>query len=88
MAAVAVKVAGNCGKRTLQKPGYCWGTKTRVLRYRDNEIKVERLRVRARFTGREILLPSWEEASTECFLEPKVMAVMLMGPVMARNASH
>ena len=74
----AAQLAGQRYERNPDKPGYRWGTATGVVGFHGGRIAVERPRVRDKATGRELPLPSWEEARDGGFLEQWATTLMLM----------
>ncbi|MCP4545520.1 MAG: IS256 family transposase [bacterium] len=60
------------------KPGYRWGRTNALVGFHGGKIAVDRPRVRHKATGKEMLLPSWEEISAGGFLDQWAMNLMVM----------
>jgi putative transposase len=71
-------LAGSRYGHCTDKPGHRWGTAKGQVGFHGGKIELERPRVRDKVTGKEIVLPSWKEASSGGFLEQWAMSLMLM----------
>ena len=65
-------------ERASDRPGYRWGRTTGKVGFPGGTMAVERPRVRDKATGRELSLPSWEEARDAGFLEEWALSLMLL----------
>ena len=74
----ATTLAGERYDRVPDCPGYRWGTTRGKLGFHGGKVEVERPRVRSRVTGKEMALPSWQEAVEGGFLQQWAMGLMLM----------
>lgn len=74
----ARELAGEAHARDAEKPGYRWGRTTGRVGFHGGKVALDRPRVRSKTTGKELALPSWQEASERGFLEEWAMSLMLM----------
>ena len=71
-------LAGDAHARSADKPGYRWGRTKGRVGFHGGKVALERPRVRSKSTGRELPLPSWQEAAEGGWLEEWAMSLMLM----------
>jgi len=71
-------LAGNAYARNADKPGYRWGSTKGRIGFHGGKVELERPRVRSKSTGKELPLPSWQEAAAGGWLEEWAMSLMLM----------
>lgn len=71
-------LAGEAHARNSDKPGHRWGRTRGRLGFHGGKVELERPRVRSKATGKELPLPSWEEAAQAGWLEEWAMSLMLM----------
>ncbi|MDE0591173.1 IS256 family transposase [Halocynthiibacter sp. C4] len=71
-------LAGDAHARNTDKPGYRWGRTRGRLGFHGGKVELERPRVRSKSTGKELPLPSWQEAAAAGWLEEWAMNLMLM----------
>jgi len=71
-------LAGDAHARDTDKPGYRWGRTRGRLGFHGGKVELERPRVRSKSTGKELPLPSWQEAAEAGWLEEWAMSLMLM----------
>ncbi len=64
--------------RDADKPGYRWGHTRGRVGFHGGKVEMERPRVRSKTTGKELPLPSWQEAAEAGLLEEWAMSLMLM----------
>lgn len=74
----ARQLAGAPHAREADKPGYRWGRTRGRLGFHGGKVELERPRVRSKTTGKELPLPSWQEAVEAGWLEEWAMSLMLM----------
>ena len=71
-------LAGRAHARNADKPGYRWGRTQGRVGFHGGKVALERPRVRSKSTGKELPLPSWQEAAEGGWLEEWAMSLMLM----------
>ena len=71
-------LAGDAHARNADKPGYRWGTTRGRLGFQGGKVELQRPRVRSKVTGKEMALPSWQEAAEAGWLEEWAMNLMLI----------
>ena len=71
-------LAGAPHAREADLPGYRWGRTRGRLGFHGGKVALERPRVRSKSTGKEMPLPSWQEATQAGWLEEWAMSLMLM----------
>ncbi|MDA3887432.1 MAG: IS256 family transposase [Allgaiera sp.] len=74
----ARELAGEAHARDAGKPGYRWGRTTGRVGFHGGKVAVERPRVRSKTTGKELALPSWQEAASTGLLGQWAMNLMLI----------
>ena len=74
----ATALAGERYERDASKPGYRWGTTRSKLGFHGGKVEVKRPRVRSKASGKEMALPSWQEAAEGGYLQQWAMNLMLM----------
>lgn len=74
----AEALAGAPHARTADKPGHRWGRTKGRLGFHGGKVGLERPRVRSKVTGKELPLPSWQEAVEAGWLQHWAMSLMLM----------
>jgi transposase-like protein len=74
----ARELAGEAHARDAGKPGYRWGRTTGRVGFHGGKVAVERPRVRSKTTGKELALPSWQEAASAGLLGQWAMNLMLI----------
>jgi transposase-like protein len=72
------QLAGERYEHCPGKPGYRWGHSKAQIGFHGGKIGVDRPRVRSKTTGKEIVLPSWEEISAAGYLDQWAMNLMVM----------
>src|ERR1700721_3861511 len=77
MAGDAVEVCGPRHSRAESRCGYRWGRTRGKIGFHGGKTEIERPRVRD-FAGRELALPSWEQAVAEDWLGKWAMNLMLI----------
>lgn len=83
----AKELAGEAYERDAGKPGYRWGRAKGRIGFHGGKIEVERPRVRLKATGKEMPLPSWQEAAEAGWLQEWATSLMLMN-VATRKVSR
>jgi transposase-like protein len=78
MEADVTALAGEVHARNADKPGHRWGQTRGRLGFQGGKVELERPRVRSKATGKELPLPSWQEAAQAGWLEEWAMSLMLM----------
>ena len=78
MAADVTALAGEAHARGTDKPGYRWGRTCGRLGFHGGKVELERPRVRSKVTGKELALPSWQEAGEAGWLAEWALSLMLM----------
>lgn len=78
MEADVTALAGEAHARNMEKPGHRWGRTRGRLGFHGGKVELERPRVRSKVTGKELTLPSWQEADEAGWLEEWAMSLMLM----------
>lgn len=78
MDADVASLAGAAHARADDKPGYRWGRTKGRPGFHGGKVELERPRVRSKVTGKELRLPSWQEAAEAGWLEEWAMNLMLM----------
>ena len=71
-------LAGAPHSRDRERVGYRWGRTKGSLGFHGGKVTVERPRVRSKSTGKELVLPSWQEASEAGWLEQWALNLMLI----------
>ena len=71
-------LAGAPHARAADKPGCRWGRTKGSVRFHGGKVEMERPRVRSKTTGKELSLPSWQEAAEGGWLEQWAKSLMLM----------
>lgn len=71
-------LAGDAHARNADKPGYRWGRTKGRVGFHGGKVALERPRVRSKATGKELPLPSWQEAAEGGWLKEWAMSLMLM----------
>lgn len=71
-------LAGDAHARDADKPGYRWGTTRGRLGFQGGKVELERPRVRSKATGKEMPLPSWQEAAQAGWLDEWAVNLMLI----------
>lgn len=74
----ARELAGEAHARDAEKPGYRWGRTTGRVGFHGGKVALDRPRVRSKTTGKELALPSWQEAASAGFLGQWAMNLMLI----------
>jgi len=74
----ATALAGAPHARGADKQGYRWGRTRGPVGFHGGKVELERPRVRSKTTGKELSLPSWQEAAQAGWLEQWAMSLMLM----------
>jgi transposase-like protein len=74
----ASQLAGEAHARNADKPGHRWGTTRGRLGFQGGKVELERPRVRSKATGKEMPLPSWQEAAEAGWLDEWAMNLMLI----------
>lgn len=78
MEADVTALAGEAHARNTEKPGHRWGRTRGRLGFHGGKVELKRPRVRSKVTGKELTLPSWQEADEAGWLEEWAMSLMLM----------
>ena len=73
----AAEACGPRHSRGKERSGYRWGRTRGKIPFHAGKIEIERPRVRD-FAGRELVLPSWENATAEDWLGKWAMNLMLL----------
>src|ERR1700758_3395382 len=73
----AAEACGPRHSRGKERSGYRWGRTRGKIPFHPGKIEIERPRVRD-FAGRELVLPSWENATAEDWLGKWAMNLMLL----------
>jgi transposase-like protein len=71
-------LAGEPHARDPGKPGYRWGRTKGRLGFHGGKVELERPRVRSQSSGKELPLPSWQEAADAGWLQQWAMNLMLI----------
>ncbi len=71
-------LAGAAHARDAGKPGCRWGRAKGRPGFHAGKVELERPRVRSRTTGKEMMLPSWQEAVEGGWLPQWAISLMLM----------
>ena len=74
----AETLAGQPHSRDPGKPGYRWGRTKGRLGFHGGKVELERPRVRSKSSGKELPLPSWQEAADAGWLQQWAMNLMLI----------
>jgi transposase-like protein len=74
----AETLAGEPHARDPGKPGYRWGRTRGRLGFHGGKVELERPRVRSKSSGKELPLPSWQEAADAGWLQQWAMNLMLI----------
>jgi transposase-like protein len=74
----AKALAGDPHARDPGKPGHRWGRTRGRLGFHGGKVELERPRVRSKTTGKELPLPSWQEAAEAGWLQQWAMNLMLI----------
>jgi len=74
----AKALAGDPHARAADKPGHRWGRTKGQLGFHGGKIELERPRVRSKTSGKELPLPSWQEAVEAGWLQQWAMSLMLI----------
>ena len=74
----AETLAGQPHARDPGKPGYRWGRTKGRLGFHGGKVELERPRVRSKSSGKELPLPSWQEAADAGWLQQWAMNLMLI----------
>ncbi len=72
------QLAGTPHARDADKPGYRRGHTRGRVGFHGGKVEMERPRVRSKTTGKELPLPSWQEAAEAGLLEEWAMSLMGM----------
>lgn len=72
------RLAGDRYEHCPDKPGYRWGHTKSQAGFHGGKVEVDRPRVRSKATGKEMVLPSWEEISAGGYLDQWAVNLMVM----------
>ena len=78
------ELAGEAHACDAAKPGYRWGRTTGGIGFHGGKVALQCSRVHSKTTGKELVLPSWQEAASRGLLEQWAVNLMLISVSMRK----